>query len=365
MEMYNSKTKYHCGIDLHKSSAHICVMDKDGNIMLHKNIRDNNFVYMKKVLAPYVDDLTIACESTYNWYPLADFCRSENIEFTLGHALYMKSIHGGKAKNDKIDSKKITDLLRTNLLPHAYACPPEYRAHRDLLRRRIKLVQSKSGISVYMNIFEQQNDLKESTLHMRSNTDKLESIVEYQDFSGIGGIAMERNYQLNTNLLIAYTEELIAVDKDLKEFTLNSAYNEDFEIVKSMPGVGDTLGMVIIYETHDIKRFKSPGKYSSYCRVIKCKKESAGKSYGYSGAKIGNPFLKWAYSQAAVLSKRNPLMKAFSNDLIRQHGERKARAIYTHKICRSIYFMLQRKQKFDPVDFFGRQKYERLQRLNN
>ena len=147
MKLYNSKTKFHCGVDLHKSMSYICVMDTQGQIHVHRKIKNNDFQYMKNILKDYWDDLTIACECTFNWYILADFCTAENIEFALGHALYMRSIHGGKAKNDKIDSRKIADLLRTNHLPQAYACPQEFRAHRDLLRQRIKLVQTRSGVS--------------------------------------------------------------------------------------------------------------------------------------------------------------------------------------------------------------------------
>ena len=39
----------------------------------------------------------------FTWYWVSDFRHKHNIEFVLGHALYMKAIHGGKAKNDKID----------------------------------------------------------------------------------------------------------------------------------------------------------------------------------------------------------------------------------------------------------------------
>ena len=55
----------------------------------------------------------------------------------LGHALYRKAIHGGKAANDKIDSRKIAQLLRGGNLPLAYAYPKGLRETRDLWRRRM------------------------------------------------------------------------------------------------------------------------------------------------------------------------------------------------------------------------------------
>jgi len=61
------------------------------------------------------------------WYWLADLCAREQIAFILGHALYMKAIHGGKAKNDKIDAGKIARLLRGGALPQAYVYPAGMR----------------------------------------------------------------------------------------------------------------------------------------------------------------------------------------------------------------------------------------------
>ena len=50
---------------------------------------------------------------------LADWCVAQDIPFDLGHALYMKALHGGKAKNDRIDSEKIARLLKAGMLPQA------------------------------------------------------------------------------------------------------------------------------------------------------------------------------------------------------------------------------------------------------
>jgi transposase len=78
----------------------------------------------------------VAVECIFTWYWLADLCAQEKIPFVLGHALYMKAIHGGKAKNDKIDAHKIAVLLRGAMLPMAYVYPAVMRSTRDLLRRR-------------------------------------------------------------------------------------------------------------------------------------------------------------------------------------------------------------------------------------
>src|SRR4030066_1778197 len=135
MKFYTKQHKFYCGIDLHAKSMYVCIMNQDGEIVTHRNIRTNPEHFLATI-TPYREDLVVAVECIFTWYSLADLCAQEGIAFVLGHALYMKAIHGGKAKNDKIDAHKIAVLLRGGMLPMAYVYPREMRATRDLLRRR-------------------------------------------------------------------------------------------------------------------------------------------------------------------------------------------------------------------------------------
>ncbi len=121
-----------------------------------------------------------------------------------------------------------------------------------------------------------------------------------------------------------------------------------------MPGIGQILALGLLYEIHDIHRFPSVQDFVSYCRLVKCGKESAGKHSGYSGAKIGNAHLTWAFSEAAVLSLRqNPTAQRFVARLAQQHGKPKALTILAHKLARTVYYMLRREQVFDATRFFA------------
>ena len=102
MRFYTNSHKYSCGIDLHAKNMYLCVINDVGRKLFHKNIRTNGDELLK-CLEPYREDVAVATECVFNWYWVADLCRANNIPFVLGHALYMKAIHGGKAKNDKID----------------------------------------------------------------------------------------------------------------------------------------------------------------------------------------------------------------------------------------------------------------------
>lgn len=140
MRFYNTSHQYYCGIDLHTKMMYVCILDNEGEICLHQNIPTQPSRFLK-LIAPYREDLVVGVECIFSWYWLADLCQSEEISFILGHALYMKAIHGGKSKNDKIDSEKIAKLIRGGTFPLAHVYPQEMRATRNLLRRRNCLIR--------------------------------------------------------------------------------------------------------------------------------------------------------------------------------------------------------------------------------
>ena len=65
---------------------------------------------------------------------------------------------------------------------------------------------------------------------------------------------------------------------------------------QTVPGIGPILAMVILHEVHDIGRFGSVPQFVSYCRLVKCSHELAGKKTTGKENKIGTAHLKWAFS---------------------------------------------------------------------
>ena len=158
MNFYTQQHRYYCGIDLHARSMYVCILDAAGTIVVHKDLRAEPEPFLR-VIEPYRDDLAVAVECIFTWYWLADLCATEGIRFVLGHALYMKAIHGGKAKNDKIDSHKIAVLLRGGMLPTAYVYPAAMRATRDLLRRRCHRMRKRAELLTHIQNTTSQYNL--------------------------------------------------------------------------------------------------------------------------------------------------------------------------------------------------------------
>jgi hypothetical protein len=160
MRFYTKQHQCYCGIDLHARMMYACIFDQPGAMRLHRNMHASPEAFLQAI-APYRDDLVVAVECIVTWYWLADLCAREGMPFVLGHALYMKAIHGGKTQNDRIDAQKIAVLLRGGMLPQAYVYPAEMRATRDLLRRRMHLRRKRAELLAHVQNPNSQYNLPE------------------------------------------------------------------------------------------------------------------------------------------------------------------------------------------------------------
>jgi len=272
----------------------------------------------------------------FTWYWLADLCAAEGITFVLGHALAMKAIHGGKAKNDKIDSHKIAVVLRGGMLPQAYVYPAGMRSTRDLIRRRLHLGRKRGQLLAHIQNTRAQYNLPVfgRKLAYRANRD---GVVEHFP---------DPSVQKSIEVDVALIDQYDALVNDLELTIVREAKRHDadaFHRLRSVPGIGKVLALTILYEIHDITRFDRVQEFASYARLIKWTKESGGKKLGTGGAKMGNVHLKWAFSEAAVTFLRhNRDGQKMRARLEKKHGKGKALSILAHKIGRAVFYMLSR-----------------------
>ena len=347
MSFYTGQHRYYCGIDLHARTMYVCILEHEGGkVVLHRNLRCEPDLFLRAI-EPYRDDLVVGVECIFCWYWLADLCTEHDIPFVLGHALYMKAIHGGKAKNDKIDSHKIAVLLRAGALPVGYVYPQGMRATRDLLRRRLFFVRKRSELYTHIRITFHQLNLPAPAgkfHHPGNRVGVAESIPD-----PVVRASVEADLALATHL----DEVIRSVEGTIRD----QAKVEDpdtLELLQTIPGVGRILSLTLLYELHDIARFPRVQDFLSYARLVKSQKTSASKITGISGAKIGNAHLKWAFSEAAVLFlQKNPPGQRLLNRIRSKHGKGKALSILAARLGRASYYMLRRSTVFDMDRFMN------------
>ncbi len=346
MRFYTQRHKFYCGVDLHARSMYLCVIDQEGDILAHKNIPTDRETFMK-VIEPYREDIVVGVECVFLWYWLADLCTEKGIPFILGHALYMKAIHGGKAKNDKVDSEKIVRLIKGGMFPIAYVYPRKMRADRDLLRRRSYFVRRRAELLAHIQNTNSQYNLEPIGRRLDRKKNR-EGVAEHFPVP-----AVRKNVEADLQLLDYFD----LVIKDLENYIdrmvkIHNAHG--YYLLQSVDGIGPILATTILYEIEDIKRFPRVQKFSSYARLVKCARGSAGKIQGFGGGKIGNVHLKWAFSEATALFLRgNPRGKQYLKRREKKHGKGKALSIIGARLGRAVYFMLQRGEPFDREKFYA------------
>jgi transposase len=257
MRFYTNQHKYYCGINPHTRKMYICILDEKGEIREHRNMKTDRDAFLKAI-APFREDIVVAVECIFTWYWVADLCHKEGIPFVLGHALYIKAIHGGKAKNDKIDSQKIAVLLRGGMMPMVYVYPAKMRATRDLMRRRNHLMRKRSELYAHIQNTNSQYNLPDS----------FGPISKHQNRNGIAvDIEMIRTYD--------------GILSQLEKSIIKLANNHDpvfYALLQTIHGVGKIIALIILYEIENIRRFASVQDFASYSLLVKCAKESNGKN---------------------------------------------------------------------------------------
>jgi transposase len=317
MRLYTTQHPFYCGIDLHARTMSVCLIDQNGEILVHRHMKTSPEAFLH-ILAPYRHGVVVAVECLFTWYWLADLCADDGIPFVLGHALSMKAIHGGKAKNDTIDSQKIAVLLRGGLLPQASVSPAQMRATRDLLRRRMHLAHTRAELLAHVQHTNSQSNLPAIGKKIAYQAHR-EGVAER-----CAAPAVQKSIEVDLALITSYDPRLGDVERPI----VNTATHHDANtlyLLHTVPGIGKMLRLVRLYDIHDVTRFPRVQDCVSSCRLVTCARESAGKRYGTSGAKIGKAHLTWAFSEAAVLCLRDhPAAQHYLTRLEKKHDKGKA-----------------------------------------
>jgi transposase len=323
------------------------ILDSDGKTVFEQDLPAEPDEFLAAI-EPFRGDLVVGCECMFAWYWLADLCADQGIPFALGHALYMRMIHGGKTKTDRIDAGKLASMLRGGLFPLAYAYPKAKRQTRDLLRRRAFFVRRRAQLLTHVVNTNTQFNLPAITKKLTYAANRTPALID-------------RFADPSTKLMVAADFALIdAYDEriaELERYLVPRAKVDDavtFGLLRTVPGIGQVLGLTLLYEVDDIARFPEAGNFLSYARLVRCPHESAGKAKGAGGKKIGNAHLKWAFSEAACLLLRAcPAARVWLQRRERKKGKKKALSILEAKLGRTVYHLWRKQVPFDLQRFLA------------
>jgi transposase len=335
------------GIDLHANNSVVVLLNEQDEVIYQKRL-PNDLLMLLGQLAPYQAELKgLVVESTYNWYWLVDGLMEASYRVHLANPAAMQQYNGLKYTDDHSDARWLAHLLRLGVLPEGYIYPKAERGVRDLLRKRTHLVRQHTA-----NVLSVQNIMARNT---------------GTRFSG-KRIQEPTKQELTTLLadetqVLAVTSSLVVLDclkhqiKTLEKTVHKHLHHTpSYEQLLTVQGIGTILAQTISLETGAISRFPTVGHSASYCRCVDSTKLSNGKRKGTGNVKNGNPYLAWAYMEAAQFALRfqpaaqrfyqRKLAKSRNNTIL-------ARKAVAHKLARACYYMMRDLVPYEATKAFG------------
>ena len=333
------------GIDLHSNNSVIAVIDDADRVVAQKRL-PNEITKIVGFLARWKDELAgVVVESTYNWYWLVDGLQDAGLHVHLANTAAIKQYDGLKHSGDETDARHLAHLLRLGILPTGTILPREHRAVRDLARKRMQLVRSRTThILAVENIMARQlGGRMTSNQIQRLTADAIDKLPLAADV----GLAIKTNVAVIATL----QAQIEVVEKRLQE---RVKPRPEYALLSSAPGIGQTLATVILLETGPIDRFADVGHFASYARCVDSVRRSNRKKKGEGNVKNGNKYLAWAFVEAANFAVR------FCPEAKRFHARKKAKtnnAVATkalaHKLARACYHILKEGKPFEVTRCFA------------
>jgi len=332
------------GIDLHSNNSVVTVMDEEDRVVAEKRL-PNDLSKILALLEPWRGELAgIVVESTFNWYWLVDGLQAAGFEVQLANTAAIKKYEGLKHSGDEADARYLAHLLRLGILPTGTILPPEQRAVRDLARKRMQLVRSRTThILAVENITARQQGARISSNQVKRLTvEHIEQMALPDDVA----LAIQTNMAVITTL----SAQIDRLEKRLQE---RIAERPEYGLLTSVPGIGRVLATTILLETGPISRFAAPGNFASYARCVDSVRTSNGKKKGEGNTKNGNKYLAWAFVEAANFALR------YSAEAKRFYERKKAKTnnvvaikALAHKLARASFHVLKERQPFDVTRCF-------------
>ncbi len=333
------------GIDLHSSNNLLVVLDQELKTLFERRL-PNDLGQVLASLEPFREDLVgIAIESTRNWYWLVDGLMEAGYRAHLTNTSAVRQYEGLKYTDDRHDARWLARLLCLGILPEGYIYPKEQRPWRDLLRRRAFLVHKRTSMLLSIGaIYEQHTGLR-----VRANEMKQWTVREVESLFEDPRVALSISSLLRVTRVIS--AQIRAIEKAV---IAEAKLREEFRLLKTVRGIGEAIALTIMCEVGDIHRFRKVGNFASYCRCVSTARISNAKRKGSGNKRNGNPYLSWAFTEAAHFAVRfEPLAQRYFDRKSAQTNPIVAIRALANKLARACYYVMRDQVPFEPTRAFG------------
>ena len=336
--------KLYCGIDLHSNNHYLTLIDENDRRILEKRL-PNDLAATLKTLKPYRGKITaIAVESTFNWYWLVDGLMEAGYCLKLVNTAKARQYEGLKHTDDRYDAFWLAQQMRLGILPTGYIYPKAERSVRDLLRVRRRLVRHRTThiLSTQCTLWRHTGIKPSAKMIVGEKKTPWPRLANASDELGLEA------HRAAIDVLSMQIERIErTVLKALKP-------RADYKALLTVNGIGEVIAWTILLESGDLTRFKDVGHFASYARCVDSKRISNEKKKGEGNAKNGNPYLAWAFFEAAHFAIQFlPAARRFYEKKAAQRNPILAMKALSHKLARACYYVMRDRISFDPARLFG------------
>ena len=346
---------YRIGCDAHKHYSQFAVLDDEGRL-LHQARVDHQPGAIRTFLEAHPNGTPVALESVGNWYWIADEIEAAGCLPLLTHAAKAKLMMGHVDKTDKLDARGLATLLHNGTLPTVWLPPGAVRDQRELPRTRMALVRIRTALK--------------NRVHSTLAKYALAPEGEIDVFSQKGRTWLQADLgRLPAETALCLTQELELLDQVQAQIvTLEGRIRQAIEdtpamqLLKTLPGVGNILAVVVEREVGSIERFPSAGHFASYAGATPTVHSSGGKTHYGRMRHQANQYLKWAFIEAANVVARHRTSPGWrSKHVVRLYERirsRKGHAIAVGAVARHLaeatYSILKKGEAYRELPSSGR-----------
>lgn len=313
------------GVDAHKATSQIAVMEQDGRVIRRRRVCSRR-ADVHEALGRYRRPMKVVLEAGYNWGPMYDWLGEIADDVVLAHPAKVRAIADARIKTDAIDSETLAHLLRADLIPEAYAPSKDVRAIKRVLRQRMFFVRVRAMLRNRVHALLAQHSVEQPKV---------------SDIFGNGGLRWLRGLRLpdpdgavlqeDVGLFEVLTERIGATEELIKEL---SAGDEAVDYLKSLPGIGEFLSVLIRYEVDDIKRFREPKKFAAYTGLVPSTYASGNRMVHGRLTKRGNKWLRWAFVEAVWPAvRKSPWLRGYYERIKKRRGVKDAKVATARKLA--------------------------------
>jgi transposase len=286
-----SKVTVYVGLDYHKDSIQVCVMDPGGTILANRRC-ENDVAELIAFVSAHGDDVHAAIEACCGSANLADeLATKHGWIINLAHPGYVARMKQTPDKTDWADARVIADLVRVGYLPKVWLAPEDVRQLRTLTRYRQQLVDRRRDTKLRVAALLRDARVVEPG-GRRWTRAWMAWLLTAEGLGSEGRWVVDR-------LLAEYRElahSIAVVEERLAKVTA-----EDAVVARllELPGVGRVTAWTLRAEIGRFDRFATGKQMARYCGLSP-RNASSGQRQADAGLiKAGNERLRATIIEAA------------------------------------------------------------------